>query len=525
MPRKTGPAQVERALRQRLLNAFKRDLFVTRHQIIVGFSGGNDSLALALLLKNIEQAINADIVLAHVDHRIRPESGADAKRAQALAQQIGLPFHLLRADDHPVRLHPGVGLEEAARRERFRLLRSLIQEPYDAIALAHHANDQAETMLLHLLRGSGIDGLAGMRRVVRFPFDWDFPLAGDGEGVEPDLLEGGVFPAQDDWIEDDAEGDELGDLLLGMGDEFAEEGEFNYLWRPLIRETRADLEAIVARSGLEPIEDPSNFDLDLRRNAIRHKLIPVIAEIEPDYLDRFGTLAEIAADESEIVELASGPFASRLIAGDGTLNTMGFRQLSGGIARRVVRIWLTERTGEVPTFERVEAVVALAREQMSEGLVEVGGGNVVVSDRWKLHCGPIAEITETVALKEGLLLPPEGSPRTTTIEGDRISVSGSGKLTISVTRVFDVPPDARLSIERVDRKATPPGAKTPFGNNMRDHGIPPWMRDRVYGVAFDGVVHWLPYTRDTQGVISRNGDTPGYQRTITIEAQIEEPTT
>jgi tRNA(Ile)-lysidine synthetase-like protein len=516
MTPKKSPAQIEKALMQRLLDAFRRDLFVTRHQIIVGFSGGNDSLALALLLKGIERAINADIVLAHVDHRIRPESAHDARRAKALAAEIGLPFELLRADDHPTKLHPGVGLEEAARRVRFELLASLIAEPYDAIALAHHANDQAETMLLHLLRGSGIDGLAGMRVKTELPFYWDDVLPAELEQPNNPPLEVGVVVGFDDDELEDEEDDWPDEGMFGPDD-----GTFT-LWRPLLRETRSDLEVVVARSGLKPIVDPSNADLDIRRNAIRHKLIPVIAEIEPAYLDRFGDLAEIAASESDLVEMTAESFAQRAINEDGSLNTSGFVRMDNALARRVVRLWIANRIGDLPTFERVGAVVSLSRESLPEGLIEVGGGNVVGGQWGRLFCGRVEEITEVIALRAGLLLPPLGSARTSSIEGDTIHVSGSGGKAISASRTFNVSPEATLSLEIVDRKAVPPGERTPFSNRMRDHNIPVWMRDRVFGVAFEGVVHWVPYTRDSQGTRPLERVVPTYQRTITIETTVEE---
>lgn len=218
-------------IEQRLLRRLPEAGLDPGQTVVVGFSGGPDSLALALALARIGPLADVAPLACHVDHGVRPESAADAQRAKRLATRIGVPFidHRLRDDDRAA--HLGVGPEEMLRRGRYgALTRTAFGRSSHVLALAHHAEDQAETVLLHIGRGAGLRGAGAMQPVSVLPYPW-------WNGAEADL-----------------------ELVV---------------WRPFLEERRVDLDDYVAQSGLKPVIDPSNGDPAYRRNGIRHQLLPL----------------------------------------------------------------------------------------------------------------------------------------------------------------------------------------------------------------------------------------------------------
>ena len=140
------------------------DFSIVRGQrLLIALSGGADSVALSCMLVQRRDALGLTLFAAHVDHSIRgEESRADAEYCRVLCERLDIPFYLERVDVPASRLS-GEGVETAARRLRYEALRRVrTQTGADWIVLAHHQDDQAETVLMHLLRGSGPDGAGGM---------------------------------------------------------------------------------------------------------------------------------------------------------------------------------------------------------------------------------------------------------------------------------------------------------------------------------------------------------------------------
>jgi tRNA(Ile)-lysidine synthase len=205
-----------------LLNRFNRDvdaLIPPGVRIGIAVSGGPDSLALLLLAA---AARPGKIEAAAVDHALRTGSREEAEMVAGVCTNLGVPHAILTAiwDDRPA-----TAIQERAREERYRLLADWAKNrKLDAIATAHHLDDQAETLLMRLARGAGVRGLSGMRAAV--------------------VLNSGVP-----------------------------------LLRPLLGWRRAELEQIVANAGLEPARDPSNEDEQFERIRVRRALA------EADWLD------------------------------------------------------------------------------------------------------------------------------------------------------------------------------------------------------------------------------------------------
>jgi tRNA(Ile)-lysidine synthase len=249
--------------------------------VVVACSGGPDSTALASL--TLEARADVDLTLAYVAHGLR-DAATDAAEAALVAQHadwlgaasVVLPVTVARTGD---------GLEADARRVRYEALEAEVaRRGAVALLLGHHADDQAETLLLRLARGTGPDGLGGMAAV---------------RGVRV---------------------------------------------RPLLRVRRVDLVRHCEREGLPFALDPMNRDPDVRRVQVRDELLPALARVGPDPVGALGRLAALARDESSALELLAARAARELgvrhIGAVHLVPSAGLRALPVGLARRLVRALL-----------------------------------------------------------------------------------------------------------------------------------------------------------------------------------------
>ncbi len=231
--------------------------------VVVAVSGGVDSVALLHLLHHLTAEWGLTLHIAHLDHNLRPDSAADAAFVAQLAQESNLPFHTQRLPAGLLTSDADEGLEAAARRARYGFLTQVAvavtpPDQLPVIALAHHANDQAETLLLHLVRGSGLRGLGGMR--------W----------VSPRTV-GELWP--------DAPADQSSRQMQ--------------LVRPLLDVTRADLLRYAQTHALTWREDSSNSDQRFARNRLRHTVLPALATLNPNLIDTLTRTAQIVQAEAD----------------------------------------------------------------------------------------------------------------------------------------------------------------------------------------------------------------------------------
>ncbi len=275
------------------------------------------------------------LTLVHVDHRLRAESGEDAAKAADLAAALEMEFQGLVVPAVPTVTHPGVGMEEAARRERYRLLFDAADEAgAQAVATGHHEQDQAETVLLHLLRGGGVHGAMGMGERTAAP---------TGVGRTPS--------------------------------DISQEQPRPWLWRPLLREARAEIDTYVAQLGLEWVEDSSNTELGPRRNVVRHQVIPLL---ETEFagataaLARYASLA--AADDEALEQFVQSALAGEVDPG-GRLRAGALRGQPLAVQRRMIRRWFGDCTGSRElTAQRTDAILDLGSSSRGYRTIEAGGG-------------------------------------------------------------------------------------------------------------------------------------------------------
>ena len=300
---------------ERVLRA--QDFFRPACTLLVACSGGTDSLALLDVLERLRAAGGAQIICAHYEHGIRgADSLADARFVEAFCAAHAIPC-LCGAGDVPVyaRAHR-LSLETAARVCRYDFLHRVHAERgCDAIVLAHHADDLAETVLLRILRGTGPAGLAAMRV-------WD-------------------------------------GLHL----------------RPLLTVTRAQIEQYAAERGLAPRHDATNDALDARRNRIRHELLPQLARTyNPAVRDALTRLSVLAAEEDDLLSALVRTEFERAAHPEGLL-LAALRTLHPAMQRRVLRLFWVHKTGATQEFsylheERMRALITAkgaARAEMPGG--------------------------------------------------------------------------------------------------------------------------------------------------------------
>ncbi len=245
--------------------------------VVVAVSGGSDSVALLHVLYQLTAEWGLTLHVAHLDHNLRPASAADACFVAQLAHRWQLPFHHQQL---PVAAltDNGAGVEAAARRARYRFLTEVAttvtppgQPPM--IALGHHADDQAETVLMHLVRGSGLRGLGGMRWVSQRLIGDLWPEAPPAQG--PQLIR---------------------------------------LVRPLLGVQRADLLHYLQTHDLTWCEDSSNADQTFVRNRLRHTVLPDLAMINPNIIDTLARTAQILQQEVDrLATLDQATLATLLI--------------------------------------------------------------------------------------------------------------------------------------------------------------------------------------------------------------------
>lgn len=220
---------------------------VPSRPLVVGVSGGPDSLCLLDIL----HCLGFHVVVAHFDHRLRPESSVEAQQVEALSAQLGVPYAVGSQDVAKFAQDEGLSVEEAAREQRYRFLFAEAQQRRaQAVAVGHTADDQVETVLMHLLRGGATDGLSGMGyRSLPNPWSIEIPLV-----------------------------------------------------RPLLAFWREEILGYLVERQLEPSTDLSNLDFTYFRNRLRHEVIPALERIQPNLKQLLWRTADVVGEERRLLD-------------------------------------------------------------------------------------------------------------------------------------------------------------------------------------------------------------------------------
>lgn len=223
----------------------KYNLIQAGDKIVLGVSGGPDSISMLNILNEIKDELNFEIYVAHINHMIREEAEDDEKYVQKYCEKNNIQFLVKKVDVRQIANAEKKGTEETGRKIRYGFFEEVMQKVgANKIAIAHNKNDKIETIIMNLLRGSGISGL---------------------KGIEP--------------IRD------------------------NKYIRPLIECERQEIEQYCEDNRLNPRIDKTNFENDYTRNKIRNIVIPYIKkEFNPNIIETIDRLSQVATEESDYVD-------------------------------------------------------------------------------------------------------------------------------------------------------------------------------------------------------------------------------
>jgi tRNA(Ile)-lysidine synthase len=385
------------------------------HRYVIALSGGLDSAVLAHALAATRERHGKSLLAVHVDHQLNPGSGDWTAQCRRLADTLGIEFI---AESVSVDSAYAGGLEAAARKVRYEAL-ALHTGGGDWLLSAHHRNDQAETLLLNLMRGSGPAGLAGIGQLTPFASGW--------------------------------------------------------LARPLIDVSRVALQAYAKQHELHWIEDPSNEDLRFDRNYLRHAVLPSLEQRWPGVVERLARSAGFAAEAALMLDELAAIDLQRVGGRAPRIEIEGLLTLSDARQRNLLRYAVRQAGLPAPGAARLATVldsVLKARED-AQPLVAWEGAEVrryrgklyllppLSEQTWPTEGRAIAAAPVVLGPDMGVLRLAPGAPR-----------GLSGKI---VARGLCV----RTRVGGEEIKLAGQTHTKKLKKLLQEKGVVPWMRERL----------------------------------------------
>lgn len=426
-------------------------------KVLIGVSGGPDSLALLHIMRDF--MARGCLWVAHVNHGLRPEADDEAAFVARTADGWGLEFRSEKVDVARLAQSQGWSVEEAGRNARYQFMANVAGEfQAEAVVVAHNADDQAETVLLHLLRGSGLTGLRGMRPESSLPGAPSIKLV-----------------------------------------------------RPFLTTTREEIEAYCLSHELQPILDSSNSDPAYLRNRLRNELLPLLDDFNPQVKQHLRQLAELVAADEAYLDQQSEQAWQDIVRKQGVdwlrLDRDKWRSLPLSMRRRTLRRALAELRPSLSdiSFRTIDLAGQIGMEKETGAEATLPGG---VSLRLEYEQILLAIDLEQVELDMPQLAP--GKSLTLPIPGS-VVLDGDWQLTAKVSDVelaevrnnrdpwlayFDIGQEPLLTV----RSRTPGELFQPLGMKGRSAAVqdvmvnrklPAGQRDRWPIVAAEEHLLWL----------------------------------
>ena len=328
---------------------YKYKMIAECDAVLIGISGGIDSITLLYSLYFLSDKLKCSLIVAHANHGLRGEqSDREAEFVRKIADELKLPFVIEKIDVLGYMGEKGLSKQAAARELRYDFFeRAAKNTSANKIALGHNADDQAETVLMRLLRGSGASGIAGMRAVR------------DGKII-----------------------------------------------RPLIEIKRDEITEFVKEKRLRYVEDPSNLEPYYLRNKIRLNLIPLLKEeYNPNIVDTLRETAEIIRDEDEFLESYCSTILSDIIQSKGNeaieIDVLKLKNFHIAIKRRIIRIVLKMLKGDLLKISvvHVEEILNSINKGFSGKSLNLPDGICVLYEYDKLKLFREAEVEEEAEVR------------------------------------------------------------------------------------------------------------------------------
>ena len=296
-------------LEQKFLDTIKENNLINKGDVIVvGVSGGPDSITLLTCLNKYKDYLNIQIICAHINHLIRKDSTDDEQFVENVCKKMGIRCYIKRAEVEKIAKEEKRGTEEVGRKIRYDFFDEVAKkENANKIAIAHNMNDNAETMLLNIIRGSGLTGL---------------------EGIQPE--------------------------------------EYGKYIRPLINCKREEIEEYCKKYDLKPRIDSTNKENIYRRNIIRNKILPELKELNPNIVQSLSNLSKIVKVQNlhiknEVVniynKIATETFKENnkndKILGKIELDINEFRKLDLNLKQNIIIYAITKTLKSARNIEKV----------------------------------------------------------------------------------------------------------------------------------------------------------------------------
>lgn len=386
-------------------------------RLVVGLSGGVDSVVLLDLLLRLRTRLQVTVTALHVDHQLNPHHKEWARFCRALCKAVEIPCRVVR-----VTFKAGNSVEGAARHARYAALRATRAHH---VALAHNKDDQAETVLLQLLRGAGAKGLAAM------------PLVRSESGGR----------------------DSSSQTIL----------------RPLLEIPRVDIESYARHRKLRWIEDGSNVDTRYLRNWVRHDVLPAIAARVPAYRDAFSRAARHLGEAASLLDALARMDAAHALEGH-ALRVEKLRAFDGPRARNLLRFLIAEGGWRTPDADRLEEALRQAVSARHDARPQVDLGECQLRRHGSLVYVLPAQAPSTAALSvtwhgEREIAVPGGG-------GVLAMVPGRGNgISAAKLRGAEVTIRGRTSGERLQIRNG--GPRRTVKNLLQEARITPWDRERL----------------------------------------------
>lgn len=319
-------------LEERVLKTIQKyNLIQANEKIVLGVSGGPDSLFMLYILNKLKEQLKFDMAVAHINHMIRAEADSEEEFVKEFCRKINIEFYSKRIDVEKYANNNKIGLEEAGRKVRYDFFEEILEKTAsNKIAIAHNKNDKVETIIMHLLRGSGISGL---------------------QGIEP--------------IKD------------------------NKIIRPIIEIERAEIEEYCEENKLEPRIDKSNFENKYTRNKIRNVVIPYIKEeFNPNIIETITRLSEIITEENQyLVKQTEQAYKQILIEEQKNrirLKLKEFNNLERVIKNRIILYTITRLRGTCVGIEKIhiEDIIKLCQNNIGNKYLTPNKGlKILIKDK------------------------------------------------------------------------------------------------------------------------------------------------
>lgn len=394
-------------------------------------SGGRDSMALLHALCQLQSSFGYALLAVHIHHGLRAQSDAEAAMVQRVATQYAVPLQVVHVDV-PRNRQRGESVETAARRLRYAAFDGLLKrDAHSVLMTAHHQNDQAETVLLHLLRGAGTRGLQG------------------------------IVPVRGQYV------------------------------RPLLQVPQQEIWAYACEHGLEYAEDASNFDCAMARNRIRHVLLPQLCAYNPQVVEALCRTAQCAQEDEaaliqqmhaqkmhldyrelpgELVWFLQAPFAALPIAIQKRLlrqamQALGVYDLTATLLEAGLRAALTGR-----------------RQQMGRGVVVCGGHHVQIG-REAAPIAPVQLPLEGTVRFGALDIRCEMGPASGIQTSRTVQCFDAGKLAQGTLCARTRQPGDRMAFAHGHSK---------LSDRMVDRKVPSLLRDRLPVITLSGQILFVP---------------------------------